>query len=290
MKRFRLLLLGIFTHFVGMSQVVPQQGSEWHYGIYGFMGQNYNYETFVAGADTSIGGKLFRIVEQTRTRVPFVGAFNPQRIYLNLDSGKVLLYNKFTNSISVYADFSLPNGATWTTTIDTFPVTLRIANNRMDTSSGQPRRRANVQVVGGSWSYLEFLEGIGGLNAPIFYQYQPYNYIWIDGGGYDKLTCFNSQATGLLKFTAYPCDTTFMVAAKNLKPSIFSVYPNPSTGTVTVQPAHHGAANLIIRNLEGKIVLQEAISTSQTVELTSGFYTVQLTQGDWVEVKKLLVK
>ncbi len=74
----------------------------------------------------------------------------------------------------------------------------------------------------------------------------------------------------------------------------FSMYPNPASGTVTVQLANMDSADVLINDVLGKTVLKaKAEGTEQAIDiaaLNSGMYFITVTSGGEPVTKKLIVK
>lgn len=83
---------------------------------------------------------------------------------------------------------------------------------------------------------------------------------------------------------------------KDLSKSSFSVWPNPAHGrlNISIPVAVENGAKAIVYDMQGRVVLQNAISAADTElnieNLSSGVYFVNLTNGNKNEVKKFIVK
>jgi len=83
---------------------------------------------------------------------------------------------------------------------------------------------------------------------------------------------------------------------KNFSDNSFTLYPNPASGTVTLQLQNNLVANatITINDILGKTVAKTTIDGTQSViniaGLTSGMYFVTLKSGDHQVTKKLIVK
>lgn len=87
------------------------------------------------------------------------------------------------------------------------------------------------------------------------------------------------------------------VGVNEIAASDFSMYPNPSTGQLTVRLPDNsrGTMDLRITDLAGRVVHQELFNASGAVNtfdlkgLVSGNYTVTLTTNDWVKSQQLQI-
>lgn len=83
---------------------------------------------------------------------------------------------------------------------------------------------------------------------------------------------------------------------KDLSKSSFSVWPNPAHGrlNISIPVAVENGAKAVVYDMQGRVVLQNAISTADTElnieNLSSGVYFVNLTNGNKNEVKRFIVK
>ena len=72
------------------------------------------------------------------------------------------------------------------------------------------------------------------------------------------------------------------------------VYPNPAQQTLQLRvPNHLPSGQLTLHDLQGRVVLQQKLSGSQTINiahLPPGLYTVSLQLGDTVETRKLVIE
>ena len=62
-----------------------------------------------------------------------------------------------------------------------------------------------------------------------------------------------------------------------------SIYPNPSTGNVTIE----GDGNITITNLSGQVVISQEINRKGTIMLDKGVYFIKLNDGT---SKKLIIE
>jgi endoglucanase len=67
-----------------------------------------------------------------------------------------------------------------------------------------------------------------------------------------------------------------------------SVYPNPSSGTVTIKVAKPSAVRVL--DSAGKVIFSDRIETTHTLEnINSGMYLIKIKNKDGMTVKKLVV-
>ncbi|NOU48370.1 MAG: T9SS type A sorting domain-containing protein [Bacteroidales bacterium] len=93
---------------------------------------------------------------------------------------------------------------------------------------------------------------------------------------------------GTLTFVQITCpEETSVAVQSSIEPAKLKLYPNPTSGKLIVETNCSGhQAALILRNTEGKIVLQEAVYGSKTEinlnHISSGIYIMQLVQNNGV--------
>ncbi|MEO5584529.1 MAG: T9SS type A sorting domain-containing protein, partial [Flavobacteriales bacterium] len=106
-------------------------------------------------------------------------------------------------------------------------------------------------------------------------------------------SCATGQATPALHWVVQ-CGA---VGVHEVPPSDFSMYPNPTTGQLTIElpMIARGMAGMRIVDIAGRTVHQETFNSTGEVNsfdlkgLQSGNYTVTITTNDWVKTQRLQI-
>lgn len=86
-------------------------------------------------------------------------------------------------------------------------------------------------------------------------------------------------------------DASTILGVNRFETNVFSMFPNPTEGFVNIVSADASAKTVVVFDLLGKQVINTVISDRLDISaLTSGMYLVKVSQGNFSETKKLIIK
>lgn len=314
LHRYRLFLTLSFLSFTARAQTstyfpFPNDSAYWCSELCGNMGNGLMESTDYLNGTVQINGQTYsRLLHFERTcngaGVCVCGQVNQidtatYYIRQDLANKKIWLYDAATNRDTLFLDFALQVGDTLDVRNAHWARLYSLGNDitvsRIDSLqiAGQYRKRINYTYMG----YTNYMvEGIGpahGLFYPpntgvdyaaaldlFVWQQQPYfPYYAADTSGLGQ---------ACVDFTAGISSPAF--------PESFLVYPNPSSGEITIRlDPRVTDARLEILSAQGTVIYHASISgpnpnTIRLQHLSAGIYLARLTAGDRSLVRKVVVR
>lgn len=199
------------------------------------------------------------------------------------DSTKKIWIREPNDTIDVlYYDFALDTGDTFCFNyfgMGCFPVSY------IDSIliNGNYRRQIYFQT----WNLETWIEGIGSTTGWFQWQY----------GGTDswQLLCYKENQNLLYGGSYCHCDSYTGINDLNTENIEAKVYPNPTTGKLTIELKDKTITSFSISNLLGEVMMERKLSQQETkVELNlknfaEGVYYIQLNAHDKKYLQKLIV-
>ena len=277
------------------------QGAKWYYTYNlwfpGFT--NQVIEVSVTG-DTVIQGKNCSIFEKTNLAMyPWNWECNNQDQdleYMFEENGKVYFYDSFDGVFRLLYDFDAQPGESWKVPLCEEKFYNDSLEIYVDSISSEVLGGQLVKILhvrDDFWNFpARIYEGIG-YSRGMFYASQ--NVITVDAG-IGNLRCYDSPATGLLKFIDEPCDS-IPVATSEIEKLPFQLYlqPNPASGdcTVNFHLPTTATAEILLSDSYGRILQRRPLppgSESLTLRgLEQGLYFVILkVDGRVVRTEKFI--
>lgn len=129
-----------------------------------------------------------------------------------------------------------------------------------------------------------------GWNSPISPTVPTFSYVVQPEPGVYNYKCTPHESMGMVgSFTV-----EFPAGVSAVTPVLFTMYPNPASGAVTLQFAQQGVAYVSIVDLTGRTITQQqttaASATINIAQLTPGVYFVTALQNGSTYRKELIVR
>lgn len=176
-------------------------------------------------------------------------------------------YTGFNNEESLLYDFSIGVG-------DTIPIDglMMVVDSiyTMTTPDGINRR-----VYQSDWGYPQpvMIEGLGGNCGPF---YQPF--IWFEN--YAKIMCIKNND---MYIYGDDCNDITTVSIPTLNAGEIKCYPNPTSGSVSIElPEENQSYYITVTNTLGKVLQQLSSSSTVRLDLSAykpGIYLIKVTGG-----------
>lgn len=315
-KCFLLALLFISLAIKGYGQYVPllNDSAVWRQGIqncYTTGCAGWNYYDLQLNGDTLIGQKLYKIIYD-------LNGFSPYA-YLREDSGKVYVIREPENELPylngylwgslnnidttefILYDFTLQVGDTFTTRIlkcgayiewgdDSIEHKQNFILSNIDSvilNNGAIRKQFHFDNPYDDWSSENYffgedpiwIEGIGSINTLFYNETGNYQWCgWFDAGYSSfKTACYSLNDTILwgVPNCQFPTSVNEVIAPEKME-----VYPNPTTGIITIQGIKENA-DYSIYNVIGKLIKSGTTTNNQidVGELAIGMYVLAVTEN-----------
>ena len=276
-------------------------GAKWFYTFYSFdnwTGSYLTIETVEVKGDTIIENQPCKILQRSGDHWPAL-IFD----FMFEENGKVYAYNGNTGAFGLLYDFTKLENEYWKVVMDTN--SAQFVNNdtfrvhvdsiRFTEQSGQNIKTFHVhyEVENENIKSDLIFDGIG--SAQKMWMIEPSDLAVIDFY-YQNLRCYDSPATGLLKFIDEPCDS-IPVATGEIEKLPFQLYlqPNPASGdcTVSFQLPTTTPAEILLSDSYGRILQRHPLppgSESLTLSgLERGLYFISLrVDGKVVRTEKFI--
>jgi hypothetical protein len=289
-----LFLLVSFSVF-GQIEWAPL-GAKWYYTYSEMLfGAEYVVVVEVVG-DTVIQGKNCRILKNEPNSLNWNwGCNNPiwNIEYMYGENGQVLFFNSFEDEFKLLHDFNAQKDDGWKIplcdenfTVDSLEIV--VSDIYYDTISNHTLRIIDVDESMNGFPSLIY-EGIGSARQMFF---QEQNIVTAEQG-ITNLRCYESPATGIIKFTEQPCGF-ISSTSEETAPQQYTIYPNPTSGPVTLTfKSLSDASSIQILNSYGQKIQEHLLpSTSEILQINNlqpGLYFVTLfANGQPIKTQKLL--
>ncbi len=211
-----------------------------------------------------------------------------------LQAGHLVLYLEPGLAVDTLYDFSLEVGAPMhfgragsdfrdTLTVEAIDhITIEGMDHRIFHFSTSTRYMTMESYLSDIW-----IEGIGSIHGPLAPLHAGSLEDWYPSGLPDstRLTCYNQHNAALWQHTGYPdCVVNIQQALHEQAAERFRVFPNPASGSFTVESGHEGVATIKIIDVLGQVVLQTSASGTRyqvdTRTIKPGLYWMQITTRD----------
>lgn len=301
------IVLFLFTSTISNSQVWIQKGAVWHYawsgvGSGGFIKIEYQKDTLI---NSKVCKKLlpldyeFIANQYDQTVLLGIDTMPGQFTYVNGDTVFYLVNGKF----SVLYNFGAKPGDTWNLGVDTG-------------SSGCSKSIAIVDSIGRivinsvsyRWIYLSgnpnssvylsgrYVERFGAMdNDNFLFPLQNYCSSGVADVPLFSFNCFQDDSFPLYNVIHEDCEwlLTTGISSTTSKNLSISLYPNPTSGEISIESSSTEKQFLQIFDIAGKLLLSKPFpsgkSTIEANALPQGIYNVSISSNEGISNKKLVI-
>ncbi|MBL4753799.1 MAG: T9SS type A sorting domain-containing protein [Flavobacteriales bacterium] len=252
-----------------------------------FLTRNYSYEK-----DTAFCGETYLKVSAVPASLSGVIGYVREankKVYIRLG-------NDCADKEFLLYDFSLSIGDTVTCAYDQLDSTQFWAVD-IDTITqfGVDRKRFVMNYYMGTPPFaivvgMAWIEGIGSTTHPFY----PTVCLSDNCETYYELLCYDSSGVQLYQNTfTSTCDSFYVGIEENDLSAVVSIYPNPTTGLITVAGLPEEAEKITVYNVLGELVHDVELSGSNNpvLDLTGfpgGLYHLQVLQGETTLTSRII--
>lgn len=236
------------------SQAVAQEwfpiGATWHYNQTIFFPPGNTYVTMEVTGETTIDGKLYRIISG--------GCFcaEDQGNYLHQDGDKIYRYDPGTDQSSLLYDFTLQPGDT----MNYYSAITEVSRYLLDSITYIIIDTTSLRVQHFTW-----LEGWIDMGTTIYERIGSsgclYPQIGFCDPGTGGLRCYEDTIIGLHKFIPPQMECDYVTGTLDVESSNLTMYPNPASDILTIESSN-------------------IISTIQLLDLSGNHITTMICQTE----------
>lgn len=270
----------------GFEEDCGTSGNEWYYEILNDDG-SITYQYLQHSGDTTINDEPVQIIVKINTLYDKGEHIEKSYEYIFERDGKIYWWNKTLNEFTMLYDFTAQVGDEWEIKVGTESLLMHVDAVEQYEYEGRMFKLLQVSDANQIFSGT-IVRGIGHLSS--FFPEKLMN----QGKGYrvEGIRCFWKEELLIFKYGEKDCDEVFEEyhdygIEEPLLTEGFKVYPNPTTGLITVasaQPSEYRITNTMAQTLKiGRIEGEnQQINVSQ---LPNGLYFITIAG----ETKKLII-
>ncbi len=299
MKTLLVFALILFNCLLGFSQPeFAPIGAEWYYTNGEAFSNTAGYYMLKSIKDTTIDSKECKVLSHTLVNSKRISTHLGQsivyqdkkenKVYMYVYANFYLLYD-FTKVVGDTIVIKMPHSASSydsiVTVVDSVGIVTFPGNIQLKSLDVRQVQESEFGFGG------KIIEKIGNLHF-----LYPLNDLYCDSGCPDPLRCYNDDK---INFSLYqlPCDAVYTDASK-VKTADLSVYPNPISGEMLIQPGStiNEAFTLEMYSVKGELVKTECLEEGSslhridTSSLRNGIYILRLISDSGKYDEKVIVK
>lgn len=287
MKQTLILIILVGISLQNFAQDFAPVGAEWHYDERYHISEDINFIRFQSEKDTIIFGESCRKIIK---RHQVWCNMRPSTEYLFNRNDTVFFFDTTFNSFQILYDFNAQANDTWiilvkdeNNNIDSLIITV-------DSISQLQINNLNLKVLHVTYYkntafmleiyYSKIIEKIGDIHN--MFNWQPHSVIVCDDNYSNGLRCYHDSVIGLYSTgIADSCEYVYVWTSieQQENENLFSVHPNPTNGSFTVELANMSNLKIVIKDNLGQVISQKVFSNKTNIDLSefqSGIYFVSL--------------
>lgn len=285
-----------FVLFLGISNLVAQDfapvGAEWHYNERFAFSGDIDFIRFTSEKDTLINGELCRKI----TKRHQLTINRPDTEFLFTRNDTVFFLDTAFSEFQILYDFNANSQDSWIIKlkdeigeIDTLFVTVNSVSteqiNGMDLKVLNVTYFRNDELNPETYSSVIY-EQIGDLNY--MFNWYPWSFL-LDANWTDGLRCYEDSVFGLYETgLADSCEYVYdyIGVEETFAAADISIFPNPSTGLITVINENQEDFILRLFNLYGQAIYRSKVNSGSQIDFSSfpkGLYfmTIESSMGNF---------
>jgi len=273
-----LLFINCLIAIKMYSQVFAPIGAEWIYTEKFAFSGNISYLYLIVTGDTIIQGKTCRIIENNGG---LDCSYNYEKDFVYSENNKVYFYIPEIDDFQKLYDFDAQKGDYWEILVNTGykleNLIIQVDSVDNINISNHLLKRLYVTYKSSDHNYnnlayqSQIIEQIGDISY-LFNFHDFSSGIVCDGNYSEGLRCyedpdFGHYSTGIADSCKFEYKTTDVGIINN--PSIFNVYPNPTSDVLYIDYRGKKKYKIEIHNLTGKLILRKESNSSTSLDFTS---------------------